>query len=51
MDMYWHDKLTLDEGMILVKKCLAELKIRFVGNLPTFIIKVVDKDGTREVKL
>ena len=51
MDMYWHDQMTLEEGLVLVRKCLAEMKIRFIGNLPEFIIKVVDKDGTREVKL
>lgn len=51
MDMYWHDAMTLPEGIALVKKCLAELKIRFIGNLPGFMVKVVDKDGTREIKI
>ncbi|KAJ3227241.1 Proteasome subunit beta type-4 [Clydaea vesicula] len=51
MDLYWHENLTLEEGLGLVKKCLKELKIRFIGNLPDFFIKVVDKNGIREIKL
>lgn len=51
MDMYWHDNLSLEEGLELVRKCVAELKFRFFGNLPEFIVKVVDKDGIRQVKL
>lgn len=51
MDMYWHDSLTLDEGIALVKKCMQELKVRFIGNLPDFVVKVVDAQGVREISV
>ncbi|TPX47644.1 hypothetical protein SeMB42_g02635 [Synchytrium endobioticum] len=51
MDRFWHPDMTLDEAMALLKKCLHELKVRFIGNLPVFTVKVVDKNGIREVAL
>jgi 20S proteasome subunit beta 4 len=51
MDRYWRPDLTVEEAISLLKKCIEELKVRFIGNLPEFIVKVVDKNGIREVKL
>jgi hypothetical protein len=34
-----------------MKKCLMEIKKRLVVNAPNFIVKLVDKDGVREVDL
>lgn len=51
MDKYYHKDLSLDEAKDLMKKCLTEIKKRLVVNAPNFIVKVVDKDGTREVDL
>ncbi|KAI8923850.1 nucleophile aminohydrolase [Entophlyctis helioformis] len=50
MDRYWKEGLSLEEVKSLMRKCIAELKVRFIGNL-NFIIKVVDKDGIREETL
>ncbi|KAJ1551215.1 Proteasome subunit beta type-2 [Nowakowskiella sp. JEL0078] len=47
MDRYWRPDLSLEEARVLLQKCLDELKTRFIGNLPEFLIKVVDKDGVR----
>ena len=47
MDRYWREGLTLEEAKSLMRKCIDELKTRFIGNLPEFVLKVVDKDGTR----
>ena len=49
--MYWHKDMTLEEAKILVGKCITCLKTRFIANLPDFVIKVVDKDGVREIEL
>ncbi|KAJ3387490.1 Proteasome subunit beta type-4 [Entophlyctis sp. JEL0112] len=51
MDRYWQPGLSLDEAKELLRKCLAELKVRFIGNLPDFTVKVVDKDGIREITI
>lgn len=49
MDRYWHDALSMEEAISLLKKCVAELRVRFIGNFPQFIVKVVDCDGVRVV--
>ncbi|KAJ3098616.1 Proteasome subunit beta type-2 [Phlyctochytrium planicorne] len=51
MDRYWKEGLTLEEAISLLKKCLAELKIRYLINLPDFTVKVVDRNGIREIDL
>ena len=43
--------MTLDEGLELARLCVGQLKMRFLMNQPQFIVKVVDKDGTRLVEL
>jgi 20S proteasome subunit beta 4 len=43
--------MTLEEGLDLARKCVEQLKTRFLMNQPKFIVKVVDKDGTRVVEL
>ncbi|KAI9148568.1 Proteasome subunit beta type-4 [Blastocladiella emersonii ATCC 22665] len=45
MDRYYHSDMTKDEAVALIKKCIAELKTRFVANLPNWQIKIIDKDG------
>ncbi|CAK8671952.1 unnamed protein product [Clavelina lepadiformis] len=42
----WHKPdLTKDEAMILLKKCMAELKKRFIVTLPAMMVRIVDKNG------
>jgi 20S proteasome subunit beta 4 len=43
--------MTLEEGLELARKCVNQLKMRFLMNQPKFTVKVVDKDGTRDVEL
>lgn len=51
LDAHWKPNMTLDEGLALVELCIAELQRRFSINMPHFCIKVVDKDGNRQVEL
>ncbi|ORY38121.1 N-terminal nucleophile aminohydrolase [Rhizoclosmatium globosum] len=51
MDRYWKEGLSLDEAVNLLKKCLEELKVRFIGNLPKFVVKVTDVNGIREIEI
>ncbi|KAJ1567521.1 Proteasome subunit beta type-2 [Cladochytrium tenue] len=51
MDRYWKEGLTEEEAVSLLKKCLAELNERFIVNMPSFFVKVVDKNGVREIQL
>ncbi|KAI8898742.1 nucleophile aminohydrolase [Globomyces pollinis-pini] len=45
MDRYWKEGLTVEEAKSLMSKCIAELKVRFLANLPEFVFKIVDRDG------
>lgn len=50
-DREWRPNMTLEEGLGVVRKCLHELRTRFMISQPVFVIKVVDKDGTRVLQL
>lgn len=43
--------MTEEEGLDLIRKCIHELHTRFMISQPNFTVKVVDKNGTRVVKL
>ncbi|XP_078485390.1 proteasome subunit beta type-2-like [Ciona intestinalis] len=48
----WHKAdLTRDEAVILLRKCMEELKKRFIVNLPAVLIRIVDKDGVHTLPL
>ncbi|KAJ3338394.1 Proteasome subunit beta type-4 [Gonapodya sp. JEL0774] len=48
-DRYWKADMSLEEGLDLLRKCLHELKTRLVLSQAVYLIKVIDKDGIREV--
>ena len=43
--------MSVEEALEVVKKCLHELKTRFLIHQPNFSIKIVDKDGIRPIEL
>lgn len=43
--------MSLEEAKELLRKCIAELKIRFLVQQPTFTTKIIDKEGVREISL
>jgi 20S proteasome subunit beta 4 len=49
LDKYYKKDMSLEEGLELMEKCITELRSRFIINSPDFLIKVVDKNGTRIV--
>jgi len=50
-DRHWKKDMTLDEGLKLVEMCIDQLSKRYVIKLQQFIIKIVDKDGIRQIDL
>lgn len=46
-DKMWHEDLTEAEALEMMKKGIEEVKARLVVAPPKYIIKVIDKDGTR----
>ena len=50
-DRHWREGMDLDEGLKLVKLCIDQLQKRYVIKTSAFIIKIVDKDGIRQIDL
>lgn len=51
LDRYHRPDMDLEEGLSLLRRCIDELKKRFIIDLGTWKVKVVDRDGTRTVEL
>ncbi|XP_015929200.1 proteasome subunit beta type-2 [Parasteatoda tepidariorum] len=49
LDRYYRPDMSIEEGMDLLRKCVKEINHRFLVNLPSFKVKVVDKDGMRDL--
>ncbi|CAI5498495.1 unnamed protein product [Closterium sp. Naga37s-1] len=48
-DKYYKDNMTLDEALEVVDRCIAEVRLRLLVSPPNFLVKIVDKDGAREL--
>jgi len=51
LDRYHNPEAPLEEGVEVLKRCIAEVQKRLVISLGDFKARVVDKDGVREVDL
>ncbi|ELT93338.1 hypothetical protein CAPTEDRAFT_176004 [Capitella teleta] len=45
LDKFYREDLNREEVLELLRKCVQEIEKRFIVNLGTFKIKIVDKDG------
>eukprot|EP01035_Chromulina_nebulosa_P020243 gene20243-26280_t len=50
-DREWKENLTTDEAIDIIHKCINELKTRFLISQPKFIVKLVNKDGTKVIEI
>jgi 20S proteasome subunit beta 4 len=48
---YHNPEASLEEGLETLKRCISEVEKRLIVGLGKFKVKVVDKDGTREIEL
>lgn len=51
LDRYHRPDMSLEEGLDLLRRCINELKQRFIVDLGTFTVRVVDREGARVVQL
>jgi 20S proteasome subunit beta 4 len=51
MDNHFQKDMTLEDGIATMKKCIQELRTRFIIKQPTFNCRVVTKDGIKDLKL
>ena len=49
-DKYYRPNMSLPEALEVVDKCIAEVRLRLVVAPPNFLVKIVDKDGARELE-
>jgi len=47
LDRHYKKGLNLEDGLAVLRLCIEQLKTRFVLNSASFVIKIVDKNGTR----
>lgn len=50
-DRDFKENMNEEEGLEVIKKCIHELKSRFLINQPSFTIKIVSKDGVKGLEL
>mmetsp|Transcript_36896 Transcript_36896/g.73431 ORF Transcript_36896/g.73431 Transcript_36896/m.73431 type:complete len:193 (-) Transcript_36896:155-733(-) len=50
-DRDWKSGMTMEEGLEVVRRCIHELKTRFLISQPVFTLKVVDQTGTRTITM
>ncbi|KAN0094822.1 Nucleophile aminohydrolase [Tylopilus felleus] len=51
LDRYHNPEATLEEGLETLRRCINEVSKRLVVSPDKYKVKVVDKDGVREVEL
>ncbi|KAF8547204.1 20S proteasome subunit [Imleria badia] len=51
LDRYHNPEATLEEGLATLKRCIDEVSKRLVVSPERYKVKVVDRDGVREVEL
>lgn len=51
MDRYHRPDMSLDEALELLQRCINEMRTRFVIDVGRFHVRVIDRDGVREVPL
>ena len=49
LDKHHHPDITLEQGMKILRMCTDELKRRLPVDLKGILVKVIDKDGIREI--
>lgn len=45
LDNHYKAEITKEEGLEAIKGCIKEMKTRFLIDQPSFLVKVITKDG------
>jgi 20S proteasome subunit beta 4 len=51
LDNHFKQDMTIEQGKEACRACITELRTRFMINQPSFIAKIVTKDGAEVIKL
>ncbi len=47
LDRDWTKNMNVEQGIEVIKKCIHELKTRFLISQPVFTVKIVDQNGIK----
>ncbi|TWW65789.1 proteasome subunit beta type-2 [Takifugu rubripes] len=50
LDRHYKPDLTREEAVALLKMCVEELSKRFILNLPSFSVRLIDKEGIQDLE-
>ncbi|GCB79593.1 hypothetical protein scyTo_0016982 [Scyliorhinus torazame] len=50
LDRYYKPDITREEAVELLKKCLQEIQKRFILNLPSFTVRIIDNNGVHDME-
>jgi len=45
MDRHYNETMSIEQAVKLLKRCMGELKKRFIINIPAMNVKIVDRNG------
>ena len=51
MDRYHRPDMSLEEGLQLLKQCINEMRTRFVIDVGSFSVRIITREGVREVAI
>jgi len=51
LDKYYRPDMNLEEGIKLIRLCVEEVQKRFLLQQPHFMVKILDKNGVRQIPL
>lgn len=51
MDRYHRPDMSLEEGLHLLKQCINEIRTRFVIDVGSFSVRIITREGVREVAI
>ncbi|CDJ38548.1 proteasome subunit beta type 2, putative, partial [Eimeria tenella] len=51
LDRWYREDLSEEEALEVLKKCKKELSCRFLVSQSDFVVKIVDKNGVRQVEI
>ncbi|KAM9691972.1 proteasome subunit beta type-2 [Dama dama] len=49
LDRYYTPTISREKAVELLRKCLEELQKRFILNLPTFSVRIIDRNGIHDL--
>ncbi|VDI06727.1 20S proteasome subunit beta 4 [Mytilus galloprovincialis] len=49
LDRNYREDITEAEAVELLKKCIDEIQLRFIVNLPSYTVRVINKDGIKDL--